>query len=71
MTDVPEQVDVTADKLLIIDSSIDKSISEEERLAVLSRYPGAAHVEFETGGHLSLIIEMERYLVEIRDFLGQ
>lgn len=70
ITEVPKRNYVSADKLLIIDSPIDRSISDNERLAVLSAYPGASHLEMETGGHLSLIVEMDKYLIEIRKFLG-
>lgn len=67
----PERTNIDWSKrVLIIDSPADRAISEIERKAVKRMYPLASHQSFQNEGHLSIIINREKYLEIVRNFLN-
>lgn len=58
-----------ANRMLIIESAEDRSISKEERRMLLDNYPSATVHSFPEGGHLSLLVNREQYLAIVENFL--
>lgn len=62
-------LDNWAGKMLILDSDEDPMVSDEYRDAVLELYPMAEHHRFEGTGHAASIIEPDKYIRVVKDFL--
>ena len=55
--------------VMIVESADDPMIREAARADLRALYPGAKVMRFETAGHVSAMVETERYVAAVEEFL--
>lgn len=57
--------------IIILETGRDRIITDSDRKALRERYPNAVVRRYEDAGHLDIIVDPQRFVVDIRSFLAR